>query len=81
MLLIPHYSILLDQWQLGHGEDQRDRHDTEHLEIDPEIRREIPPNDFVDHSEHKEEDTPAECQLTPAFVRQLEGAVKNITQQ
>lgn len=73
--------MALDQRQLGHGEDQRDRHHAEHLEADPEIRREITPDHFIQHRQRQKEQPPAQGEDAPALVRQPEGAVEDITQQ
>ena len=65
-----------EERHLRRREDEGDRHDAENLEADPEIGREIAPDDLVEDREEEEEQAPAQRQDPPALRRQIEDGVK-----
>ena len=73
--------VTQQQRRLGEGEDDGERHDAEHLEADPEVCRLRAPDDLVEGREREEEQRPAERQLAPAFLGELEHAVEHDLQQ
>src|SRR5205085_12181301 len=66
-------SVILDhvpghQRSLRQGEDQRERQETEHLEIHPHIGCLGTPDDLVEDGKEDEEQTPTQGELAPAVV-------------
>src|SRR4030088_737452 len=66
---------------LQHRETEGQRGEAEQLEADPEIRALGAPDDLVDHRHHDEEGRPAEGQLAPAFLGEMEHRVEDDRQQ
>src|SRR6266536_2822447 len=73
--------VAVDQRQLGQREDEGERHDAEHLEADPHVGREIAPDDLVQRGEEEKEQPPAEGELAPAFLGQLEDRVEDVAEE
>lgn len=65
-----------DHRRLREREDNRDRHDPEHFEPDPEFRALRAPDDLVDHGEDEEKQTPAEGELFPTLVGQVQNGIE-----
>lgn len=70
-----------DQRRLRECEDNRNRHDPEHFESDPEFRALRAPDNFVDQSEDEEKQAPAEGELFPALVGQFQNSIKDDSEE
>src|SRR6478672_10633021 len=73
--------IFLQQRILQRAEQQRERKEAEHLEIDPGVGRGVAPNDLVENRERKEEDRPAQRQLAPPFLGEVEQRIEQHPEQ
>ena len=73
--------VFLQQRKLQRREDERQRQHAEHLEAHPEIRRLRAPDDLVEHREREEEHRPAQRELAPAFLGQVEHRVEHDREQ
>ena len=60
--------MLHDHAHLENHKDHADWHDTPDFKGDPEISREITPNNFVDDCEEEKEETPANGEFLPTFI-------------
>src|SRR5208282_1049410 len=56
---------------LQRAEQEGERQHAEHLEIDPDVRRGVAPDDLIEHGERKKEQRPAQRQLAPAFCGEV----------
>ena len=62
-------------------EDNRDRHNAEDFEIDPNIACLRAPDNFIQCSQHEEKQCPAEGQFLPAFIGEAEHAAHHKGEQ
>ena len=79
--LYPLCLVAHQQRRLRERKGDGERHDAEHLEADPHVRRLRAPDDLVEDGEEEEEHRPAERQLAPAFVGEIEHAVEHDGQE
>src|SRR5882672_5844497 len=64
--------VPLDQTDLRHGENEGEGQDAEHLEVDPRAFGEIAPHDLVENSHRYKEHHPAQRQLAPPLLGEIE---------
>src|SRR5205085_9524279 len=80
-LLLLHRRVFLQQRILEACEDEGERQYAEDFEAHPEICRLRAPDDLVEHCERKEEYCPAQGELAPAFLGQVEYRIEHDRQQ
>src|SRR6185437_3984256 len=70
--------VFEDERCLRKRKKKEQRIDSPNFEIDPDIRREMSPDDLVGNGKCKREEAPSECQLAPTFFRQFECLTENV---
>src|ERR1044071_5618245 len=75
------FAVALDQRHLGQREQQRDREHAPGLEADPELLREIAPDDLVEAGEEDEEERPAPGEHAPAVIAELQRVTEERLQE
>src|SRR5882724_7701913 len=73
--------VALQQRHLQEGENQGQREAEEHLAGDPGVGREAAPHHLVDRRQDEEEQRPADGELPPTLVGELEGGAEDRLEQ
>src|SRR5262245_23592774 len=74
-------AVFPQQRILQRAKDQRERHDAEHLEVDPHIRRRVAPDDLVEHGQREKEQRPTQCQFAPTFLGEMKKRIEHHAQE